>query len=361
MLATTLATLACAAGVVFPAPPQQPATENVIFVMTDGLRWQEVFSGADKVLLDPLKNQALSARYWRDSPEARRRALMPFLWSTVSANGQIYGNRKKGSNSKVANPHKFSYPGYNETLTGFVDPAITSNDYVPNKNVTVFEWLLKRPGFRGSAAAFGAWNVISAVFNKQRCGFLVNAGFEPLGADRTSSRLELLERMRSQQPKVWESEPFDVFTFQIALEYMKLATPRLLYISLGETDEWAHANDYGKYLNAANRFDAYLKELWDTVKLLPQYRGKTTLVLTVDHGRGELGQWTSHGASVPDSEYTWMAFLGPDTPARGEMMYVPPVTNGRIAATIAKLLGYDYAAAQPKAGKPIDSVFKRAE
>ncbi|MGI8992391.1 MAG: hypothetical protein ACR2I2_22775, partial [Bryobacteraceae bacterium] len=41
----------------------------------------------------------------------------------------------------VTNGLNFSYPGYSETLCGFADPRIKSNDKVPNPNVTVLEWL----------------------------------------------------------------------------------------------------------------------------------------------------------------------------------------------------------------------------
>jgi hypothetical protein len=44
-----------------------------------------------------------------------------------------------------------SYPGYNEVLTGFYDPRIDSNDKKLNPNITVFEWLHRKPGFGGSA------------------------------------------------------------------------------------------------------------------------------------------------------------------------------------------------------------------
>jgi len=104
----------------------QPAaarkTENVIVVMMDGLRWEEVFRGADPKLInkhDPKFLGATSQRtsrarelYWRDTPEQRRQALMPFLWSVMASQGQVFGNRDLGSDSHVINHHKFSYPGY---------------------------------------------------------------------------------------------------------------------------------------------------------------------------------------------------------------------------------------------------------
>ena len=49
----------------------------------------------------------------------------------------------------------------------------------------------------------------------------------------------------------------------------------------------------------------------------------------------------------------WLAFLGPDTPALGERAHVDAVAQNQIAATLAALLGEDYLAAVPQAGKPI--------
>ncbi len=75
---------------------------------------------------------------------------------------------------------------------------------------------------------------------------------------------------------------------------------------------------YPEYLNAIHRDDEYLRELWSLVQSLPEYRGKTTLMVLPDHGRGRGLFWGLHAWPVAGSGQTWMAFLGPDTPARGE-------------------------------------------
>ncbi len=166
-------------------------TENVIIVMLDGLRWQEVFHGADQKLikkrspklLGASKERSSQARelYWRDTAEERREALMPFLWSVMASEGQVFGNRDLHSDAHVRNKMKFSYPGYNETRTGVPDDRrIHSNKVEENPNVTVLEWLNEKPSFRGKVAAFGAWEVFRSIFNDQRCGFVVNTGYEPL-------------------------------------------------------------------------------------------------------------------------------------------------------------------------------------
>jgi hypothetical protein len=346
-----------------PALPQSLQTKNIIFVMTDGLRLQETFTGADPALLNKEHGnvshpEALKQAYWRDTPAARREALLPFLWTTIARQGQIYGNRALGSDAYVTNGHNFSYPGYNETLTGFPDERIDSNDKKHNPNVTVFEWLHNRPAFRNRVAAFGAWDVFPYIFNAPRAGFLVNAAHDPVPSPLTP-RMEMINTLKAET-KYWDTESFDSLTFHSALEFLKQRQPRLLFLSLGETDEWAHAGQYALYLHAAHRVDAYLKKLWDTAQSIPQYRGQTTLIVTVDHGRGEAPvEWRSHGRKIPDSKYIWIAFLGPDTPPLGERSNVPPVTQSQLAATLAALLGEDYNTAQPKAAPPIAGVIKR--
>lgn len=341
-------------------------TQNVVVVMMDGLRWQEVFSGADPELIKTLGPDALGDAkertanaqhlYWRDTPADRRQALMPFLWSVVAPQGQIFGNRDLGSDSHVTNGLNFSYPGYSETLTGIADPRIHSNDNVPNPNVTVFEWLNGKPAFADKVAAFGAWDVFNGIFNRERCGFLVNAGYDPLTAIPATPQIELLNELKAETVRIWPDEPFDPLPFHTAVEYVKAKKPRVLFLGLGETDDWAHGNSYAEYLNAAHRGDNYLRQLWELLQSMPEYQGKTTLIVLPDHGRGVGAEWTSHGEKIPASKQTWMAYLGPDTAAKGERQQVGPVTESQVAATLAALLGEDYHAAVPQAGTAIGEV-----
>jgi len=344
---------------------QTPArrTQNVIFVMSDGLRWQDVFRGIDPSLLnkesgvpDPV---ALRKLYWREGLAERRSALMPFLWNTMVKKGQIYGNREAGSDAYVTNGFNFSYPGYNETLTGAPDPRIDSNNKIPNPNVTVLEWLNDKSGFKGKVAAFGAWDVISAIANGERGGFPANAGSDPFHMTPPNPQVELFNKLKAETA-IWDSEVFDAFPFYTAMEYLKAKQPRVLYLSLGETDEWAHDGKYELYVKATHRVDEYLRILWETVQSMPAYKDRTTLILSVDHGRGEAPtDWKHHGQKYPDSKYIWMAFMGPDTPALGERKNVPAVTQSQIAATLAGFLGEDYRAAVSKAGKPVADAIKR--
>lgn len=339
---------------------QQAKTRNVFFVMSDGLRWQEIYSGADRALMPTREGREeteLRREFWRETAQERREALLPFLWTVVAKQGQLYGNREAGSEAYVTNGFNFSYPGYSEILCGFPDPRVDSNEKRPNPNVTVLEWLHQKAAFKGKVAAFGAWDTFPAIINRDRAGFLVNAGYETLEVPPITPKLEILNRLKADTG-IWGGEPFDATMFYTALEYLKAHKPRVLFISLGDTDEWAHAGNYSLYLKAVHRADQFLRQLWETAQSLPEYKGSTTLIVATDHGRGLAPvEWRSHGQKVPDSKNVWYGFMGPDTPALGERRNVEPVTQNQIAATLARFLGEDYDAAVPKAGKPVAGVF----
>jgi hypothetical protein len=343
-------------------------TRNILLVTTDGLRWQEVFGGADGALLNRENGgvadvEALKSQFDRNTPEERRKALLPFFWSVIARDGQLFGDANTGSEAKVTNGRNFSYPGYNEIFTGSADPHIDSNDKVSNKNVSVLEWLNRREEFRGRVAAYGSWDVFPYILNRWRSKLRVVAGWRPPTGRSLSNEERMLAKLILETPRLWEECCYDCFTFQAALAYLKRKQPRVFYIGLGETDEWGHAGRYDQYLKAAHRVDDYLKTLWETVQSMPEYQGTTTMIVTTDHGRGDAPvEWKSHGAKIRGSERIWIAVIGPDTPARRleERTAASPVTQSQVAATLAAFLGLDYRAFAPKAAAPIASVLPRA-
>jgi hypothetical protein len=225
----------------------------------------------------------------------------------------------------------------------------------------VLEWLNRKPQFRDKVAAFGAWQVFDGIFNRQRCGFLVNSGYDLIDEKLSHSpQLELLNELKEKSPRVWLDESFDPLPFYTAIEYLKVNKPRVLFIGLGETDNWAHMGSYPEYLNAVHRDDQYLRELWNLLQSMPDYKDQTTLIVLPDHGRGSGLLWRLHALPVSGAGQTWMAFLGPDTPAWGERRMAAPVTESQIASTIATALGEDYNAEMANAAKPIDDVLNPA-
>jgi Type I phosphodiesterase / nucleotide pyrophosphatase len=338
---------------------QQPPAANVLVVTLDGMRWQEVFGGLSSELLtkdgggvSEADAPALQQQYGGPTAEVRREKLMPFLWGTVAREGQIFGDASRNSIARVTNGLRFSYPGYNEMLTGFPDPAVKSNDPIANPNVTVLEWLNQRPKFAGKVAAFSSWALLPWILNEKRSGVPSNAAGPPIVNPR-SDRDRAINEFAADLPAYWSAERFDAATGLGALEYVRRNRPKVFYVMLGETDEWAHGRRYDLYLDAARRNDRFIRQLWETAQSLPEYAGKTALVIATDHGRGETAvTWTGHGEKVPESDRIWMAVMGPGVQPLGVRSGIS-TTQSQIAATVAALLGEDYQAAQPKAAPPL--------
>lgn len=341
----------------------QQKTENVILITLDGMRWEEVFTGADSVLINDSiftpDRKDLKAKFWASAAEERRKKLFPFFWSTIASQGQLFGNRKYDNKVSNANRYWFSYPGYNEILTGYPDTAVNSNDKVPNPNENLFEYLVKKPEFKDRAAAFTSWDVFDAIFNEPRSKVQVSAGLEQV--ENISPNMALLNDMQAHCSKtVGDDVRPDMLTYFIAREYLKVKRPRLLYIGFDETDDYAHAGKYDFYLNTARNEDEWIGELWKWVQSTPGYKDKTTLVVLTDHGRGDKvkSNWQHHGEKIEDAYQIWLAVIGPDTKGLGEIKTSQQLYQKQVAATIAKLLGYDFKPNHP-VGDPIPSLYAK--
>lgn len=333
--------------------------EYVVLVTVDGLRRQEVFTGAEEALLNREAGgvrdvDIVRERFWRETPEARREALLPFFWEIVVPSGQLFGD--DGSNAspcRVTNGRFFSYPGYHEILCGFPEEAIDSNDKVPNPNVNVLEWLNRRPGYGSRVAAFCSWDVFPYILNVDRSRLLVNAGWTRVTDAAAPYTTESLNALTDDLPHAWESVRYDAITFSAALAHLERHKPRVFYVSLGETDDWAHEGRYDLVLDSAARSDGYLRRLWEFLEADPDYAGRTAVVLTTDHGRGDGPEgWKSHGVDYPGSDQIWVAAWGAGVPALGVRQGVA-TTQGQAAATVAALLGLDYAASDERIAPPL--------
>ena len=348
MIRTVITALAVLPLLSFAQPRE---TEHVFLITLDGLRWQELYSGADSLLIANSdyvgQPEALAEQFWSDDPVARREALMPFFWTVIAGEGQLYGNRSYENLVDVTNTRLFSYPGYNEILTGFADDRIISNAKIDNPNRTVLEFVNEQAGFEGRVAAFGSWDVFPWIINETRSGIPVNAGFRTAEGDDLTEREQFLNALQPQVPSPWTTVRLDAFTHHYAMEYLNRERPRLLYIAYGETDDFAHDGNYEAYLKSAHQTDAFIRELWDWVQADDDYRGKTTFIITTDHGRGEGDQWTGHSAFVEGSDAIWVAVLGPDSHPLGEVKTAGQLFQNQVARTAAAFLGLEYTNNRP--------------
>jgi hypothetical protein len=318
--------------------------DNKLFIITlDGFRWQEVFNGADSSLLfnaeltpDTLVAQSL---YWHHDDEIRRRRLMPFLWSVVSEKGQIYGNREYGNNVNVSNPYALSYPGYNELLTGGVDFSITGNDRKKNRNKNVLEELNNTRSYAGKIAAFTSWDMFPYILNKERNGLMINSGLQNVEGKRLSSSEKMINTIQSEMVHEPGETRYDQLTYIACREYVMKNKPSVVFLSFSGTDDAGHDKRYDLYLQEANNADKMIGELWRLVQSMPEYAGRTTFLITTDHGRGSKGSnWHKHGFFVGGSSQTWYAVMGPSVVPNGEMKISNQVYQKQLHSLIKETL-----------------------
>ena len=228
---------------------QQRKTKNLILVTADGLRWQDLFTGIDPLLMKQ-KDAGMTEtgapelrdRLWKPQPDERRMALLPYFWGTLAPSGVVLGNLTKGSSVHVTNRYRVSYPGYSEILTGRAqDDAIRGNDPVQNPTPTFLQLVKERWKLpKEKVAVFGSWDMFHYIAESRRGDIFVNAGYEASALPAGNPRVAELNKLQMQARYLDDSARHDAFTFGLAMEYLKSVAPRLLFIAFDETDDWAH-------------------------------------------------------------------------------------------------------------------------
>lgn len=321
---------------------QTPATpRNVFIITTDGFRWQEVFNGADSLLMRDtayVRDTALICQqFWSPDREERKRRLLPFFWDVIAKKGRLSGNRNYNSEVNVSNLYKISYPGYNEILTGFADTRFIPNLSVRNRNTNILEYLNATEAYAGKVAAFSSWDVMPYIINENRSQLPVNSGYEML--EEGDDTLNILINQVQKNITHKGSTRQDLLTYASALNYIEQQHPKVVFLGLGETDEFAHHGRYDQYLQKAHQVDRMLAELWYYVQTDPFYKNNTAFIITTDHGRGsKRNKWSQHGFWVKGSGEAWMAMIGAGIAADGEKKTKERLYQKQIASTVSALL-----------------------
>ena len=281
---------------------------------------------------------------------------MPFFWGTLMRDaGSIAGNPARGSRVHVSNGHRFSYPGYAEILLGRAhDDTINSNDAIRNPYPTVLEFLQQLAGLsKDQAGAFASWEVFNQIVEHREGALTVSAGREAV--DSPDAEIRKLSALQFETPTPWDSVRHDAYTFRFAMDHLARHRPRVLYLALDETDDWAHDGRYERVLETYARTDDYLKQLWTWLQAQPEYRGRTHMLITTDHGRGRtIEDWKDHGKDVAGASETWMAFVSPSMDRRGEWSGGhAPIVTAQAAATLIAWMGGDWQQFDANAAPPV--------
>ena len=331
---------------------QKKKDMNLFIITIDGLRWQEVFKGLDQ---DVMKLKSTKGNLNNlENIYPSREALMPFFWNTFAKNAAVYSNRSLNSKVEVANPYVFSYPGYSELLTGYVDKNISSNQYPENPNSNILDFLNSTKEYKDKVVAFGAWNTFGNILNAEKSSYPTFYAFKPY-VNPKSSQAELINKMNQQSFKPWfKGEALDVFIHAMVMDYLETNKPKAVFISYGEPDEWAHSLNYRYYVDGIKNIDIFLEEIWNFVQNTEGYKDNTAILLTTDHGRGLLEQWGSHGGDIPNSNEIWFALYHPNIKEKGELKNTNTIYLKELAPTLSQILGKDF-----KAEHPVSSPIKK--
>ncbi|MEO9021474.1 MAG: hypothetical protein ABI237_01890 [Ginsengibacter sp.] len=340
-------------------------TKNVVVILIDGYRWQELFKGADFDLLSNKKYNAGDSlhrikKYWADDMSERRKKLMPFTWNYIALHGQLYGNRELGNEVNVENSYWISYPGRAEILSGFVDTAINSNGFPGNPNTNVLEYINSQKGYHGKVATFACWRATGRCLHKDKSDMLINVPWEDIKNDNLTEAEILANEMQHYIPKIFgDDERLDALVYGLAKSYILASHPKVTYLDFGDTDEYAHEGKYENYLDDIHNLDAMIEKLWNRMQHDKFYKNSTTFFIVPDHGRGVGDDWTDHGSGTAHSNETWFMVMGPDTKPLGEIRTKEQIFQTQYATTIARLLGFDYSVFGHTVGEPVKSVMSR--
>lgn len=353
-----LLVLAMHAAVAAESPPTE---RHVVLVTLDGVRTQEVFGGLDEVIAAHDARQVYSEiatareRYGAATPEERRAKLLPNFWNRLAPQGMVLGNAAHGNRVRVQNRVLWSTPGYTEIMTGGPRPEVTDNDGRRHPWPTALEHARAALGLEFSQVAqIGSWEGFKLAAASRDDAFLMVGVHDSVPAPWGSAEIDGLAALRREVMGLWEEGSNDALTYRMARAYVLRNQPRVLWLALVNSDDWAHADRYDRYLEYLHLADRLLGDLWDTLQSLDQYRDRTTLIVTTDHGRGLQGSdWAEHDLAIPGSEDIWVAVIGPDTPDVGEVTEPGIAYQGQVAATLLSALGLDPAGFDPAALPPL--------
>jgi hypothetical protein len=292
--------------------PQTP-TQSLVFITLDGVRRREIFEGVDPKLAARFKLPPAEVKDARD--------LLPNMYRLFFEEGTVLGDPRHGGGIAATGPHFVSLPSYLEMMMG-VSSGCINNDCIPEMRTTIVEELAVSSPLAPSAV-FASWEAISrAATAADPSGFLTISAGREVGSDV------------APWPGHGGYRP-DRVTAPLALKYLRENRPRFLWISLGDTDEHAHHNDYPSYLEALRTADKFVGSIARELERMGEAGDRAAMIVTTDHDRSP--NFVDHGE--PGTGNVWLLARGPSIAAAGSIGTSSHRYLRDIAPTIRALFG----------------------
>lgn len=327
------------------ARPTPTKDGRVVLITLDGVRAADVFDGADP----SLKPGAKVAQY--KNPEA----LMPRTYALVKARGVALGADRPGCGTvRTASGANVSLPGYLEIFTGR-KTLCRDNACAATDQTTVLDEAVDAGLY--PVASIGSWQVLDHAVSSGKTNVLVAEGSRRWPGARPVMGGHLEELVvageRSEAYPGHAGYRPDAYTAAIALEYLRTQVPAMLHVGLGDTDEYAHQNQYAAYLDSLAKADAFIGKVADTLDTMGDIGKRTTVIVTTDHGRN--ADFQHHGWASAAAARTWVVAFGGRVAPQGVACPKRDVTLADIAPTVRELVGLPRDM-HVEAGTPIEEV-----
>jgi len=266
---------------------------NIILFTLDGVRRQEFFKGTDPILRDQL-------------PSNEPTSIFKSLWSKQSNQGIIFGS---SDHYQIASHVSVSLPSYQALFTGHANDC-KDNHCGTIQEKTFLETIaqtLKLPA--KDVAAFASWEGLKFAVASDASKITEVIYPEIVNFPKDPVLMNLQHQAMKDLP-TWHESRKDQYTFEMGMHYLKNYCPRILYLSLVDSDEYGHIGDYPGYVKSLRTYDSYLEKIIQTLNLLGDYGKQTTLFVTTDHSRGDGLKWTIHGTDDPVEKNVFLFMKG---------------------------------------------------
>jgi len=275
---------------------------KVVLLTIDGVRWQEVFLGTDSGLY----------KKHRLNPEE----LLPNIYHYFVKRGSSYGRE---SPVVVSGENHISLPGYLEMMRGYPTVDCVTNLCEPDVKPTLVDHFEK-------VAVFSSWDTVRKSISGYPGDIVVNSGRNHRSTGYHNMGLKDDQDFDCYVGHL-DYRP-DEFTMKSTFDYLNTEKPDFLWVSLGDTDEHAHSNNYDGYILALKKFDFFVGEI------IREYDDDTVFIITTDHGRSS--DWNSHGYDQ-ESSRVWLMIHGKNIPHSGHVKFPIVKTLSDITPTVLQI------------------------
>ena len=295
---------------------------SVVLVTIDGVRERDLFIGSDPKIVKMISDKKIKKKCLNRFGGTNKSKIIginkihkiaPFL-NLESLSSRRFISKKIKLQNKIC----VSYPGYSELLTGKVNPKITNNEFPQNTLHSFMEEAVKNKKISKKEVIMAAsWSKMDDIYASKRSGIkseitsfskknnqrkpLINT-FPPLYEIDPDYVCPNLKNNIVHTNDHHDVEVYRAFLNSYFQKCKKGIYPKAMHLALGLTDTCAHHNNYYEYLNHIHLADGIIRHLYYTIQ--PDF-----IVVTADHGRGKLKNWTSHNRLIDGSQYSWCVVL----------------------------------------------------